>query len=313
MDNVNANNGNANIKGGLVLTSLCDLLSMPVVPQEWVWQDRLAAGALGLIVSKPKVGKSTLARNLALAVSRGQSFLGGAVKPGKVLYMVLEERAQDVTADFRTMGATNDDNIAIAEAGEMKQVVATLKEIQPVLLVIDPLIRLVSIKDENSYSEMYRALGPLVDVARQTGTHILSVHHSSKSEKSNAIDTPIGSTAISGAMSTVFYMRREGNSRSIQSVQRIGEDLPETILNFDKSSKTLALGATRAVIAVQSIEEKILLVLQEESMTELEITDAVGGNTKNQRNALRNLTRAGKLIRLGSGTKGKPYRYELSS
>ena len=50
------------------LVKLGELLSRPIVPVEWLWEGRLIAGTTSLIVAKPKVGKSTLERNLALAV-----------------------------------------------------------------------------------------------------------------------------------------------------------------------------------------------------------------------------------------------------
>jgi len=51
----------------------------------------------------PKVGKSTFSRNLCLAVSRGEEFLGLRTKGGLCIYLALEERVEDVTADFRAM------------------------------------------------------------------------------------------------------------------------------------------------------------------------------------------------------------------
>lgn len=298
-------------KNGLELFSLCDLLAKPEVPIDWVWQDRLAAGTLSLIVSKPKVGKSTMARNLALAVARGESFLGAATKGGPVLYMVLEERVEDMTADFRIMGANSADGITVATAGQVSRVVATLRELKPRLVVVDPMIRLVKIHDQNSYCELYNVLGPLVDVARETGTHILCLHHSPKNAKEDTIDSPLGSTAIAAAMSTVFAMQRSGETRTFCSVQRIGEDMPETFLSFDKSSKTLSLGDTRKEIAAMNIQSQILAALKVKSLTEPEIVDAVNGNTKALRTVLRELTFHKLIVRTGSGKKGDPFRYEL--
>jgi 5S rRNA maturation endonuclease (ribonuclease M5) len=58
------------------LVRLGELLDKPQVATEWVWGERLAVGTVSLVVAKPKVGKSTFARNLALAVSRDETFLG---------------------------------------------------------------------------------------------------------------------------------------------------------------------------------------------------------------------------------------------
>jgi hypothetical protein len=192
-------------------------------------------------------------------------------------------------------------------------VVNILRERKPVLLVVDPLFRLLSVKDEKAYAEMYGALGPLIDVARQTGTHILCLHHSSKLAKTEAIDAPIGSTALSGALSTLLVMKRTETYRTLQTVQRIGEDLPETVLHFDAATKRLSLGGSREGCEAANMAEAIVAALAgksaTEALTEPEIGDAVEGKTTHKRKALRDLTRQGKIVRLGTGKRGDPFRY----
>lgn len=300
-------------ESGFKLVELGDLLSRPVVPVDWVLRERLAAGSVSIVASKPKVGKSTLARNLALAIARGEPFLGWTVKRGTVLYFALEERSEDVAADFRALGADGSEDLLLADAGTASDVVTTLRERKPVLLVVDPLFRLLSVRDEKAYAEMYGALGPLIDVARQTGTHILCLHHSSKLAKSEAIDAPIGSTALSGAVSTLFVMKRTETYRTLQTVQRIGEDLPETVLHFDAATKRLSLGGSREVCEAANMAEAIVAALdgkaETEALTEPEIGNAVEGKTTLKRKALRDLTRQGKIVRLGTGKRGDPFRY----
>ncbi len=302
----------ARAETGLKLVGLAELLSRPVVADDWLLQGRLLAGSLSIVASKPKVGKSTFARGLALAVARGDSFLGWPVKQGPVLYLALEERAEDVAADFRSMGADGCEEIQIADAGTALDVVNILKKKKPVLLVIDPLFRLLAIRDERAYAETYSALGPLIDVGRETGTHILATHHSSKLAKSEAIDSPLGSTALGGAVASLLVMRRKETYRTIETVQRRGEDLPETVLKFNPETKKLSLGGSSEAAEVQDTAEKILAWLGDGSWTEPEITDAVEGRTALLRQAIRGLVDDGRIARLGSGRKGDPYRYQVS-
>src|SRR5437899_966195 len=142
------------LQNGLRLVGLGELLSQPVVPVDWLWEGRLAAGSVSIAAAKPKVGKSTIGRNLALAVARGEPFLGWGVKRGRVLYLALEERSEDVAADFRAMGADGSEDIQIAEFGSVLNVVNIIRELKPVLVVVDPLFRLVSVRDEKAYAEI---------------------------------------------------------------------------------------------------------------------------------------------------------------
>jgi hypothetical protein len=296
------------------LVSLGELLSRPIVPVEWLWEGRLIAGTTSLIVAKPKVGKSTLERNLALKVARGEPFLGWPVKQGPVLYFSLEERIQEVTANFRAMGATPNDDIEISEAASVGEMVTLLKNKKPapVLLVVDPLFRLVRVSDDRSYAENYGAMGPLIDVARETGTHIHCSHHSSKLAKASAVDAPIGSTALGGAPSTLLVMRRTGAFRTLESVQRTGDDLPETVLKFDPVTLQLSLGELRETAEVTHLGTVILKVLGKQSMSEPDIDAAIQAKTYVKRKALRELVEQGSIIRSGEGVRGSPFMYEVA-
>ena len=306
-------NGPSVKKGtGLKLIGLGDLLSRPAVPVDWTWEERLAAGTMSILASKPKTGKSTLARNLCLAVARGESFLGWQCRRGPVVYGALEERMEDVAADFRTLGANGSEDIRFVESGSVMDVLSVILEKKPALLVVDPLFRLVNVRDEKAYAEVYAALGPLIDTARECGTHILALHHSSKLAKAEAIDAPIGSTALGGAVSTLLVMRRTESYRTLETVQRLGHDLPETVLQFDSATKRLSLSGSREQAEVDDVANHILAALGMSSMTEKEIGDIVEGRTTYLRTALRELVGSGKITRSGTGKKSSPYLYQNS-
>ena len=68
----------------------------------------------------------------------------------------------------------------VAEAASVSDIVTLLKgkKPAPVLLVVDPLFRLVRISEGDSYAENYGALGPLIDVpGKQVHTSIAHIIH----------------------------------------------------------------------------------------------------------------------------------------
>lgn len=297
---------------------LGDLLTRPDIPVEYVVENLLVSGTVSCVVAKPKVGKSTFARNLCLAVSRGEEFLGFKTKQGECIYLALEEREEDLKNDFRAMGAEGKEPIYIHAAAAPAEGIAGLcdlvRERRPVLVVIDPLFRLARIRDEKAYAETYEALGPLIDVAREAGTHVLLTHHAGKSAKADPIDAPLGSTAIGGAVCTLVHLKRTETMRTIQTVQRIGQDIPETVLQFDIESRSLSLGEEKTTADLQAFGEAILEILRgtDEPKTENEIDGAVERKTGQKRKALRALVTQGKISREGGGRKGDPYRYRFS-
>ena len=304
--------------GGFALTPLGDLLARPDAPVEYLVENLLVAGTVSCVAAKPKVGKSTFARNLGLAVSRGEDFLNLKTKQGECVYLALEEREEDIKNDFKAMGADGSEPIYIYAAAAPAEGIAALcdliRERRPLLVVIDPLFRLARIRDEKAYAETYAALGPLIDVAREAGTHVLLTHHAGKSEKADPIDAPLGSTAIGGAVCTLIHLKRSESMRTIQSVQRIGLDIPETVLQFDLESRCLSLGEEKAEADMQTAGESIFAFLRDvgESKTEVEIGEVVEGRTGIKRKALRALVTQAKIIREGGGRKGEPYRYRFS-
>jgi putative DNA primase/helicase len=304
---------------GFVLTRLGDLLAKPDTPVDWVLQNTLLSGGVSGVFAKPKVGKSTFCRNLCLAISRGGDFLGFKTKQGECVYLALEEREDDVRNDFRSMGADGSEAIyvhaASAPADGINALCDLVRQRRPVFVVIDPLFRLARIRDEKAYAETYAALGPLIDVAREVGTHVLLSHHAGKGMKSDAVDSPLGSTAIGGAVSTLVVLKRNESMRTIQTIQRVGADLPETVLSFEPETHRLTLGGTRFEADRRECEVAILDFLGDirQPQTQAQIRDGVQGKTAAIRGALTELVRSSRVTRDGDGTKGKPFLYAFEN
>ena len=68
--------------GGLEFITLGELLASDDEECLWTVDGLLPEGGLSILVGKPKCGKSTLARNLALCVARGRPFLTAGPLPG---------------------------------------------------------------------------------------------------------------------------------------------------------------------------------------------------------------------------------------
>lgn len=111
-----------------------------------------------------------------------------------------------------------------------------------------------------------------------------------------------------------MIMKRYEHNRTLQTIQRYGEDLPETILSFDKNTRFVTIGNTKTEEDSSTIKEAISSFLsnQNEPVVEKVITDEVEGRTTLKRKTLRELVGAGNVTREGAGGKGDPYRYSCS-
>ena len=299
---------------GIKLTKLSDLFQEPEETTAWLVDGLLPSGGFSVMVAKPKVGKSTNARTLALHIASGKSFLGRDVNQGVVIYLALEEKRSEVKKHFQDMGANGNEEIHIYTGGTptdaIKQIRHAVESLKPSLLIIDPLFRLTKVKDGNDYIQVTNALDPLLRIARELKTHVLCVHHSPKGQRDGG-DSVLGSQAIFGSVDTLLIMKRHEGYRTIQSIQRYGEDLPETILNYDKNTRTVTIGDSREGEDLSRIKQEILVFLgtQNEPATEPLIVKETEGNTALKRKAIRELVSSGEVKRDGKGGRGDPFKY----
>lgn len=295
-------------------TTLDDLLNEPEEETANVWDRTLPRGGFSICAAKPKVGKSTLARNLAVAVSQGREFFGRATAQGKVIYLCLEEKRAEVARHFRQMkvsgtniivhtGRTPDDGLEALEAA--------IIEHSPALVIIDPLSRFVRVADFNSYGEVTRGLEPLIDLARSSECqcHIHALHHNGKVEREGG-DGVLGSTSFFGAVDTLLIMKRREKVRTLETLQRYGEDMPETVARLDAETGLVSPGGDMQTLVLTERKAAVMDNLGDEPLTETDIKERIGGNQGLTSKAVRALHEEGYLNRNGAGKKGNPYYYQ---
>ncbi len=195
---------------------------------EWLVAQLLSKGGISLVSADPKAGKSTLVRQLIREVLRGTDFLGRKCKQGKVFYFAIEEQKQVVNASFRRLGVNDTDELYIHVGDPLTGNVfadfrEVLLEVKPELAVIDTLFDFLEVESENNYREVKKELRRLRQVARESGTHILLVHHNSKGQKDDKRRGNrgiLGSQAIAGGVDTIMVIEVDGSSRLITSSGR---------------------------------------------------------------------------------------------
>jgi hypothetical protein len=218
---------------------------------DWVVQGLLMVGGLSIISADPKAGKSTVARQLVRDVLRGDKFFGRDCRKGSVFYFGMEEHTQVLNKSFNRLGITEDEPL-MCHVGDVLSDNAfddfreLLIELKPVLVVVDTLMDLIQVENENNYGEMKTKLRKLRQVARDSGTHILVVHHSNKSggehDKRRGNQRILGSQAISGGMDGIIVIEISNNSRMITTSGREVDQWNRRALVWDKNTCTYSLG-----------------------------------------------------------------------
>ena len=269
-------------------------------------------------MSKPKVGKSTAARALALEVSRGGTWLGFWCKQAPVWYLALEDKRSEVSRHFRKMGATGSEPVRFLFDQPGKEFIEQLHRLaekeHPGLIIVDTLQRLIKAKDLNDYAEVTTKLTPLLMLARNTEAAVLLVHHAGKGKGREAIDTILGSTAIAGSVDNILMMSRTERHRVLSSMQRTGPDLEEIVVTLDENTGHVDAGQTREAADRAYVRGAMLnaLAAAGTTLTRDEWCEAVEARRQLKLAAVKSLVEEEKVERTGAGKSGDPYRYTMS-
>lgn len=276
----------------------------------WLIDNLLIQGGCSLLAAKPKVGKTTFSRCLALAVARGEPFLGQNTIKREVLLMTLEDKLSEVGRHFRQLGACDDDGIFVLTESprSIPQLRLLISEKKFGLVIIDTMILGVrGLMDLNDYLQVSQAVAPYVQLARETDSHIMFVHHLSKRERGGG-DQILGSTALFGSVDSVLLLDRQKQIRTFSTIMRYGKDWSLARLTMTDAGR-IELGEEfdeETTITSQILES---LTSVGRPVTEKEIESFVSGRTSEKRKSLRQLLQQGLISRNGTGSRNSPYLY----
>jgi len=306
-------NGNGRFQ--FSFTTLDDLYTEPEEQTAYVWDRTFPLGGFSIISAKPKVGKSTVLRNLAVAISRGDSFLGRDTLRGKVLYLCLEEKRNEVRKHFEMM--QSDGDMILIHTGKGAQTTdetidalnAAIGEFEPVIVFVDPLSRVLRHADFNDYKITY-ALEPFIDLARRTNVHISALHHDGKGERDGG-DAILGSTALFGSVDCHLSMKKRQHGRTISSTQRYGEDLTETVIELDKETGLIIdKGDLQTAILAEVKADIVDCIADGEWLKAMDIKERLPNRNGGQvSKGITALLGEGRIDRAGTGKRNDPYFY----
>lgn len=146
-----------------------------------------------LLAGDPKVGKSTIASQLAHSIATAAPFLGvyPVCRPGSVLHLALEEDKYLLADRMRRIspGGTGLERIhfctTLGEVGTGKALISELDRIvteeDVKLVIVDPLVAArPPYRDGNVYQADYEAVRRLNDLGNRHEMTVLIVHHTNK-------------------------------------------------------------------------------------------------------------------------------------
>ena len=256
------------------------LSDMPVPPIRYIVEGMLPMG-MGVLVAKPKLGKSWMVLDLCLSVAAGTPFLGMATHPHGTLYLALEDSKARMKSRLLKVldGQPAPENMHVMfeaprmDEGLLDEVGRYLDEHPDIHLVcIDTLSKIKPRAKpyENAYDADYAYMGKLKAFADSRGICVLLVHHTRKSRNpEDSFDNINGSTGILGASDFTIVLDKHSRMDDEAVFTLTGRDVEqcELVLRFDKARCRWALQGSAAEVAarqkVQAYEsDPIVLTLR---------------------------------------------------
>ena len=248
--------------------------TLPVLPahqlqrcapeQRWLIEDLWGADAVGTIGGEPKSCKSFLALAMAVAVASGRPCLDRFAphRTGRVLLFAAEDALHVVRE--RLEGLCAHAHLALPELDlwlitapsvrldietDRRRLTATVAALQPVLLILDPFVRLHRV-DENVSAAVVPLLACLRQIQRRHGCAVALVHHARKgAAKVRPGQALRGSSEFHAWSDSSLFLRRRGERLRLSVEHRAHPSPPDLDLALHVTPSSVALVAVQSATA----------------------------------------------------------------
>lgn len=254
-----------------------------------------------MVSAKPKSGKSSLLRTLAVSIAEGRRFFGLPTIQGDVLYLNCEGPRGVVASHLKQLGLSGrngkihlvDERMPLQGEVGLARLEETIRQHMPLrLVVLDPAAKILRLLDSYDPNAVGLAIEHLETIAKRYKLHLMFASHSKKKQTDDAGDGPMGSTSFRGGTDTNIFIVRDGKNRIISTEQRWGIEMEPRLLLQDEFGKSV-LGSTVESIKESRVEGRqaatkkrirqavldFLCNVETANPTKKEMLDAIEGNT----------------------------------
>lgn len=247
-----------------------------------------------ILSAKPKLGKSWLALDMCLAVSKGEDFLGYKTNKCSTLYLDLEtsEQLQQKRMRKALNGSEMPDNFYLEtetdnlDNGFVNQIESYMKEDPNIGLVIVDVFQVIRSKAVNSkedaYNHTYRDITPLNQLAQKYHISIILVCHDRKAvDPDDPFSNILGSIGLQGAATQmiVMFKKRKDLPIHISVKGKTIDGLPDLDVNLDGGVWTkVEAGNTREIEQAKRIEDYMQSEIRQAVLKILEASSSFKGS-----------------------------------
>jgi hypothetical protein len=289
--------------------------------QTWMIRSLWARAAVGIIGGPPKCYKSWLGLDMALSVASASPCLGcfPVHRSGRALIYLAEDAISavrsriDALCSHRQLDIDSLDLYVITAptlrldlSKDQVRLKATLHDLRPRLLLLDPLIRMHRL-DENSAADISNLLGFLREMQRSYDLSIVLVHHANKKHYAQPGKALRGSSDLHAFGDSNAYLAPR-NGRMILTIEHRSAKPPHPIeiklaSRPDGSATHLEIASSVKIQADTSLAERTVVLLhhQGKPMPRTAIRKHLKVNNQRLGQTLENLHKQGLIEKTAKG------------
>ena len=224
-----------------------------------------------IIAALPKIGKSWLALQIAIAVENELEVLGFKAKPGRALYCAYEDNKKRIKRRFKTMGVKAEDKrpnfIFKSEKlteGLEEQIEDWIKETPDArLVVIDTYVRALPTKARKTFKERYeidsQQLSELQRLSLEYNITIIIIHHTTKGKQDDTFNEISGSVGVQAIADTLWVISSDRKTGKDSILNITGRDIESTAYQIGLDVNCRWLNKGRPGENLESEDEKQII------------------------------------------------------
>ncbi len=300
--------------------SVTELLAATFPDPVWSVPGLIPAGFV-VLAGRPKLGKSWLSLQIAVAVGCGGKVLGRDASRGRVLYLALEDNPRRIQDRLRKQQTPA--GISVAFRFEWPALATPLgldllaKELQGggyTLLVIDTISRALGAVDQMDQAAMNVTMGMLQRLAMENNVTLLAVDHHRKAAGNvgDVIDDVMGATSKVGVADAAMGLyRQRGQKEATLKITGRDVDDAELAIVFDQQLFSWQYLGTASDVRAESLQSDIIEMVGDKggAATTKELADMLKKHPAQISRELQELVKKGKLLR--SPRQGRDVPYSL--
>jgi RecA-family ATPase len=228
--------------------------------------ESLLYNGLTIFASRPKVGKSWFALQIAIAIANGTTLARrlSVRKPGRVLYIALEETQRRTAPRLRRLTDSTENleridfvySIDPLLAGGAEQIRSRLNEQAYVLVIVDTFYAFAKQAERKNVDILqadYNQINTLREICEACGCALLLIHHARKAP-GNGVDVVLGTSGVTAACDHIWVLerRKEGDCLLTVTSREIEEQIfAMKLVNDDPFGWTITGRGADAELSVQ--------------------------------------------------------------